>query len=294
MNNLRKIFESRPPQAVRFSAELIESLTLSRHTLIDSIEDDLMYASPTWQQFLNRFEKSLKNEDIHNFLQWTVVKNTMFSENHAVAKGELIEILSCKEFITTWLPGLSESPVGNPDLFQGFPLTSSNRIHKTHHLWAFMKSSGADLSCYENFVEVGAGYGLLPLIAKCIGLAGNWTLVDFKIMTFLQNWYLQQNGLNEVTFSTPSAYLSNNKYRSQGKTLLISTWALSEVPLNQRQEYLEIASEWDLLFAYQQEFDQVDNNKWFEDFVRSNQRRKFFKRDIPGLAGHSYLFGLIQ
>ena len=255
---------------------------------------DYKYASKTWQSFLERFQQCLTTDNAQDFLQWSVVKNTMFSENQLLALSEIHEMAKDPLFIRDWLPALAESPVGNPDLFASFPITSTNRIHKTHHLWSFAELTGVELNTYGQFVEIGAGYGLLPVISRNLGLTAPWILIDFELIGVLQKWYLEQNQVSRTKFVSPARLSESSHFNPEAKTLLVSTWAISEVPLDLRRRYLQISKGWDYLFAYQAEFDDVDNEYWFKEIQESDPDRYFYSRDIPNLPGHKYLFGICR
>lgn len=282
---------TRRPETLSFSKDVIAALKTAPDPLVPNLNNDIASASTSWGEFLIRFQKSLSTEDIHNFLQWSVVKNTMFFENSSVAKFELLEILKNSENPSYWLSALTESPVGNPDLMLEMPTTSCNRIHKLHHLWKFEHETGTPLRSFDNFIEIGAGYGLLPALSKALGLTGSWTLIDFEIMHALQKWYLDSNAIGNAQFLTPTQVTQS--VLTKARSLVISTWALSEMSVGQREHYLECIQGSSLLLAFHGgSFDEVDNTLWFSQLVTQDRTRTWSKVAVPGLEDQWYLFGV--
>jgi len=78
-----------------------------------------------------------------------------------------------------------------------------------------------DLTKYDNIIEIGAGYGALANVLLNSGYTGTYTIYDFELMEKVHRHYIQ----HEFEFvSDPE------KLPSRPKTLLISTWGISEMP----------------------------------------------------------------
>ena len=72
--------------------------------------------------------------------------------------------------------------------------------------------------------------------------------------------------------------------------MFLTTWALSETPLEVRESFEGILPLFDsFLFAYQDEFDGIDNIEYFKKIKRKH--RKWVDIEIEHLPGNRYLLG---
>ena len=77
------------------------------------------------------------------------------------------------------------------------------------------------------------------------------------------------------------------------ETLLIGVWSLSELPIELRSRLLNFHYNY-YLFAYQWEWGENDNRKYFSDWQQHNSSIECYEIEIGHLFGNSYLFGKRQ
>lgn len=107
--------------------------------------------------------------------------------------------------------------------------TSMQRIQDIAHLMitGFGKE---DLSKYKSIVEIGAGYGDMCSVIHAMGFKGKYTIVDIPETQPIQNFYLNKQGITpEFSFEDDNVGPAD---------LVISTWALSETPIEYREQLM--------------------------------------------------------
>lgn len=109
--------------------------------------------------------------------------------------------------------------------------------------------------------EIGGGYGNFRRIIAQQGHETEHTIFDFKQMHEIQKRFLTDG-------DTMYSALTPAKLKSAGgtNTLLVATFSVSEMPMAQRLKLEPAYRAYDrLFFAYNREFDGVDNFKYFAE-----------------------------
>ena len=245
-----------------------------KQKLRDEIKEITKVPSATkpWKEFTKALADSVANGDIDNFLSWPVITQTMF-----VTKGDYLE--TERKYLSEKGIAITDSKVGNPP-------TDGNIIHQAYHIARFMAETGQDIKNFDYIFEFGGGYGCMCRLIHELGFSGEYVIYDLLHFSALQRYYLDSCQVDATCISD----IQNIQRLVGGKSLFLSTWALSETPLEVRESFEGILPFFDsFLFAYQDSFDGIDNTKYFKKIKR--KRRKWFDIKIEHLDGNRYLFG---
>lgn len=169
---------------------------------------------------------------------------------------------------------LKENWIGIPEAHRNFLQvasdfdTSMQRIQDLGHLLiaGFGKE---DLSKYNSIVEIGAGYGDMCSVVHAMGFKGKYTIVDIPELQPLHNFYLNKQGIYpEFSFEDDNIGPAD---------LVISTWALSETPLDYRERLMpkiKDSKNW-LILSQSKIFGMAVNEEYFQDFFKDKNMKQF-------------------
>lgn len=243
-----------------------------------------------WDDFIKSISK---RRDIENFLKWPEILQTMYPTLGNYYRDEL-NYLARHQFADSFFNVIKENKIGNPILLDPERITSMNAIHQTYHIAKFMTFSKKQLRDYDIIFEFGGGYGRICKVCCDLGFNGNYIIYDFPEMHRLQRHYLGGSNINSVMYCHKENLSGINieKFKDK-KVLFISTWALSEAPLNVRYGMHGIFKATDsFLFAFQKEFEGIRNLNYFNflgDY--SFNSLKTDSEEIDHLKGNYYYFG---
>jgi len=137
--------------------------------------------------------------------------------------------------------------------------TSMQRVQDIAHLM-ITNFGKKELSSYKSIIEIGAGYGNMCSVAYAMGFRGKYTIVDIPETRPIQDYYLKTQGIN--------ANFSFEDDNVEPADLVISTWALSETPLDYRARLIpkiEKSKNW-LILSQARVFGQEVNFEYFDKF----------------------------
>lgn len=256
-----------------------------------------------WRDCRIELLNNIINGDITNFLNWKVIRDTMFVANTDYSKKEYNGILNSKNYIK-YSFGLMENMVGNPIRSTFSPSTSDNLIHTIYHLSQYEEKTNKNISDNQIILEFGGGYGCMANTINKLNLCDKYIIFDFPEFNLLQKYYLLKNNIQISTdinnIQSKQVYLTsdiNDLFKLQKFDLLIATWSLSESPIEFRTKLLSNIIVKNYLLAYQKQFDDsnafhnIDNETFFNSLT-NNLNYKWFNNKIEHLYGEQYyLFG---
>ena len=292
---IRKILEN---LSIFFSNDL-NNLKFDNKTIYKTIESKI--------EIINKSSDNLKvthkifNENLYKILKEKKLKN--FVHNRFFIFKELKELRKNKRWIF-YKKLLCEDCVGDPVRYFLYPNSSGNRINHVYHLSCLEKELNIDLNSLENIFEFGGGYGCMARIFSNINNQINYKIFDTKLVNCLQYYYLKQNDL-DVGFDGNKFCLINDfqklNYNDQQKnSLFIANWSLSEVPLILRDSFeLYIENFENIMICFQENFEEINNLKYFENLKQSLKDKyeikikinKFYKGNILNPERHYFFFG---
>jgi hypothetical protein len=250
-------------------------------------------AEKSWRQNCLELRDMINNYDPRNFLNWKIIQGTMF---FGANSANYLEFKELKKDWNYWRNMLKESPVGNPRPYYLKKNSSGNLIHYAYSLEQLRKLS-VDLKNFEQVVEVGGGYGGMARLIFSLGFAGNCIIFDLPEFSALQSYYLNSvdKKIAEKTAFVSDAENIKNHFSPGKKTLFIATWSLSEMPIKTRNEIFSSVGKIDAyLIAYQKNFGEVDNEKYFSSFVPEDKIKLKKQYKINHLVNDYYLLILSQ
>ncbi len=132
-----------------------------------------------------------------------------------------------------------------------------------------------------------------------------YIIYDVDEFSALQKYFLKSCGLridnaihNEYNISlifniAPFEKLLKCYDKRINNKCFIATWSLSETPIELRNKVLNNLPEFECyLFAYQKKFGEVNNIKYFKDFITKKKHYKYKIWEIPHLKDNYYLIGV--
>lgn len=148
---------------------------------------------------------------------------------------------------------------------------------KSFHHWLTLKQMLGHrlLSSYDHIIEIGAGMGeSARVLFDTFGFKDKrYTIVDLPPIMEYSKKNLQDYS---VEFAT-----NIRDVEMTGKTLVFSTWGLSEIPLDVRSEMMDHCANADLFVAFQSRIFDIDNRDYFCRQYPSKYRKSITLRHIP-------------
>jgi hypothetical protein len=259
-----------------------------------------------WAGSMNRLkELASGGADPMQFLQWDVIRQTMFVGSPHFVKIELAFLKRMKDWNTRWEKAIQEAAIGSPLLTKYYKKSSGNLIHHMYHLSQFEQKTGRAIDKFNTIVEFGGGYGSMCRACHNLGFKGRYIIFDLPHFSILQRFFLKalnlpvmqptDNFCNAVHCTSELNDVQNliGLTNDSENRLFIATWSLSETPDQVRQSFTGFVQNFDAyLIAYQHRFGEVDNVKYFAEWQsRIRSISNWFDWEIPHLKGSNYLMG---
>jgi hypothetical protein len=264
-------------------------------------------AGKMWHKNTERLVDLAIHHDIKRFLQWDVVVETMVANNTSpYINNELAFLQRLPDWEERWEPALVESPVGTPAMFPSYPNSSGNLIHHAYHLAQLEKTNGIRVNELGHVFEFGGGYGSMCRLFYNLGFKGAYIIFDLPAFSELQRYFLGSIGLpvvpsdQMVPGDSLVACISGMDrlqeilpaYCDVGGSAFIAAWSFSESPLRIRNRLMPFLKGYQHIFiGYQDQFDDVDNRKFFGDWPTRFPDFSWKTWSIDHLAGCHYLIG---
>lgn len=140
-------------------------------------------------------------------------------------------------------------------------LTSYTQLKCNHHFFKYKELTGRSILDFENIVELGGGCGDFAKFIFNLGYKGKYTIIDLPEVLKVQKYNLHGYG---VKFTSDPVYNHSSK-----ETLFISTWALSECPLEWRHQVVKSLQPSNWLITFQRQFENINNVEYFEKWEGS-------------------------
>ncbi len=272
--------------------------------LVESLRAEILaghaHGSPSsggslWDLARQRVVDHVLNDDPRRFLRWPEIRSTMFVANSSYSSVELDALMKNHAWSERWRPALTEDPCGCPTPSRGALYTSDNLIHHVYHMLTAEERLGR-IQDFDEIIEFGGGYGSFARLVRRLGVPSRYHIHDLPEFAALQRYYLasvasyrREPTINEkVTWGSNIDQIPEKRVASR---LFLAFWSLSEMPMRDREPWLDVIDECDgVVIAFQGEFEGADNKTWFDRL----QRKVGLAWDcweIPHLNGSFYLVG---
>ncbi|HQU07446.1 MAG: hypothetical protein B7X04_00600 [Parcubacteria group bacterium 21-54-25] len=240
-----------------------------------------------WRLFRSELRHNILFHDPRYFLQWPIIKRTMFYPGHEA------EVLALKKspHWNTWKLGIEECPIGYPTRYANYHSSSGNLIHHAYELLQLEHAFGVRLENLKNIFEFGGGYGSTARLFYQMGFRGSYTIFDFPEFSLLQEFFLSSlrekaRGVKYIT------HINNLQKVSSNPDLFIAAWSLSEAPFPVRDEILSHVPEPKYyLIAYQGTFQDMNNINYFNKFQNEKIEYRWVHYPMQHIPGNYFLLG---
>lgn len=227
----------------------------------------------SWEKFKKITYTFLLNKSISSFLNWPIIKKTMFvNEAHYLHYEYNFLINSEKKYLSI----LPEDLWGNPESTDLDLSTSGNRIHHTYLIAKYELETNRNINNYKTIFEFGGGYGSFARLIHRLEFNGIYIIFDFDIFNIIQYNYLEKFAYD--IFVQPNKPNGNGIYlfhdlnklneflKNIEIDLFIATWSLSESDMDTRNNVNDILiNAKHYLVTFQSEFDSINNVEFFSN-----------------------------
>lgn len=231
-----------------------------------------------YNNWLNKLRFLVLNNDPRQFLQWGIIKSSMFCDYYP---EELAFLQERNDWSTRWCKAIEESSIGKPTWSVNHLQSSGNLIHHAYHVAQFEDKTGMLIEDINFVFEFGGGYGSMCRLFRNLGFKGKYIIFDYPHFSALQKFYLKSlgviskdNGKSDVDVVCVSNIkelisLFSNKLHDENN-LFMATWSISESPVQFRAQIWPLLNQFNaFLIAYQGKFFELDNVDYFQNFKKN-------------------------
>lgn len=252
---------------------------------IFSINESISLGTSTWENFRREIRTKILEGYLSDFLNWNVIQQSMFHEANEI---EYLEVMKNPLLSIS----VKESNVGNPKPYFLDNSTSGNLIHNAYSVVKLFNKLKDPQKELKRIIEFGGGYGSMCRLFRNMEFSGKYIIFDLPEFSALQKFYLNSINTKYIKNTIFAGKEDMNKYSNDSLgTLFIATWSFSEMPLELREEILNNLKFNYCIIAFQNQFDGIDNLKYFNNFIKKYKNINFDLSPIKHLEGNYYLIG---
>ncbi len=250
--------------------------------------------TPFWRETCAALLRCADTSDPRDFMRWAPIANTMVARTSPALIGIWRDLRAAADWPDI-KPLVSRPEIGAAPPFLAAPWAGAVAIQHASHLLYFRRAMGTDIAQASGIIDLGAGYGGMCRMLKQRGFQGRYIIFDQPPVLALQRYFLGWHGI-EADYDNfgadgvalCSSIVSAAGLLPQGSLSAISTWALSEMPLDLRQEIEPLLRRADrALLAYQADFSGIDNAPYFARLAAELGGRIL---PVPHSPGNHYVF----
>jgi hypothetical protein len=220
---------------------------------------------PYWDFWRHDLWTRAQTDDPANFWHWPCVRHTMTVEHFPVAD----QLAALQTEPARWLPVIGDR----------HPHHARNLIHQAYHLQRWEEATGRRIETLNAIVEFGGGYGAMCDLARRLGFAGTYTIVDLPEFALLQRHFLDERGVAVVHAPGPHSC-----------DLFVAIYSLSETDAAVRARYLTGRWANSYLLLYSGRWAEHDNAAWASEVAASRPDLSWLDEPFPGRPDN-YLIG---
>ena len=287
-----------PPASTDAARARVDDLRAAMAALPPLPAEEASAAADWWLSVRRELRRLVAEHDPRAFIQWEPVQQTMFTGDASYVRGELASLKRSPQWGSRWRPALVEDVAGAPSRCRWHLAGSGNLVHHAYTLFEFERATGRPVESFSQVVEFGGGYGGMCRLFRRLGFAGDYAIVDFPEFAALQRYYLADVAAarpavaaGRTTFVTDLADLPTLPVSDDG--LLVALWSLSETSIAVREQVLAALDRVpNVLIAFQGQFREVDNRKFFADWTAARSDVNWaVQPPMPHMPDNYYLFG---
>lgn len=260
-----------------------------------------------WWFTASKIKELVEQDDPYNFTNWEFIKTTMF---FSPGPHEYLYLKQSK-YWKQIEPLLNEDPVGNPPRYELAPQSSGNLVHHFFSLMQLYEHFEIDLNKVSSIMEFGGGYGSFCRVMHKMGYKNKYRIFDLPVLSCLQKYYLghispsfsiHYNGQSvehepakpgmRISLLNDLAYLTQHPELIEETDFFIALWSISESPVVLRNFFFNRLKRCRyFLIGYQQQFEDMDNMRYFETLPQQFEDIEWKHIRIPDIANNYYLLG---
>jgi hypothetical protein len=199
---------------------------------------------PHWSFWRRQLWQLGQAEDVANFWKWPAVYHTMLVNHFPIGH----QLAYLQEDWDRWLPVVGHA--GNEANYR-------NLVNQAYHLRKWEQATGRRIEQLDSILEFGGGYGAMALVCRRLGFAGRYLIHDLPEFALLQRYWTGQQHIHVEHIVAPTRV-----------DLVIGIYSLSEIPVSDRQRWVEVADAY--LLLYSGEWAGIDNHAWVREVVGAN------------------------
>ena len=219
------------------------------------------------EYWANVKKEFLKEDNFENFKNWPIVRKVPIYKDNDFLEHYLRDVTAYLmkmdgATLAKWKAVLKEPFLGHSK--ESYEVSKRTILDDTectnwslksaHHVLTFEEMSGKSILDYDRIVEFGAGIGEVARTIRDLGFRGQYYIYDLPEVGRISSFYT--DGWVK--------YCANHKdIPTNGKTLFIATWSLSEVPVDFRDQVVTHFSGSDFLVVFQNHIFEIDNQDYF-------------------------------
>ena len=142
---------------------------------------------PEWGNNVTELVKDINNSDPRRFLQWDVIRKTMFVANTSYIVNELKFLIESNWHI--WKSATEEAQIGYPDPCIFYRKSSDNLIHHAYHLAQLGNQLELNITDIDYVLEFGGGYGSMCRLFHNLGFKGKYIILIFLFFQHFKNFF---------------------------------------------------------------------------------------------------------
>lgn len=207
---------------------------------------------PYWDAWRHDLWTRAQQDGPHNFMKWPCIHHTMLVDHWPeqmkveadyVTRHVDLPMLDF-DMVTARLPGTSHLS------------SSRNLIHQAYHILRWQETTGLNMADMQSIYEFGGGYGAMALVCNRLGFKGKYYIYDLPEFALLQQWYLEECGVENVEWM--------NEIAMADVDLAIACYSLSETDFDEREFFLGQVRAGSYLFLYSNVFEKFINTHFFQ------------------------------
>lgn len=227
--------------------------------------------SPFWRHVCQTMRDRAASDDPMGFMRWPPIKATMINGTTPFTVRAYRALRAEPDWEAVWKAAITHPLHGRGPIFIPYPWTFGNTVMHAANLRHFQTAAGRSLLDSPFIAEFGGGYGSMARLVAKLGHPGGYAIFDLPPILALQRYYLTLHGVPAGEAGDTRVLLTPDldaiRDRLVPGTALMSTWALSEMPIPLREQIVALLDDprcTDALFAYQAQFEGTDNTAWFK------------------------------
>lgn len=247
--------------------------------------------SAFWQEICAALAQCANERDPLFFMRWNPIRVTMVHGSMPGTFRDWWRLRRHPDWRTVWSKALSHPQLGHPPPFLPMLSTNAMAIEHATHLCRFGDWAGTPFHDADQVIEFGGGFGSMCRMIHALGYRGLYTVFDLPPVLLLQRYYLALHGLTAESNGAAGIRLCAQldqveealAAHAPKRLSLMSTWAMSEMPIPLRQRieaFLDHPALNYVLLAYQAAFEGQDNQKYFAD-LRARLDDRFDWMHVP-------------